>query len=76
MTPNLKQKIKPHSHNTRFLTIFDSKKHHENKYTVLSFNRVMGINSNVFKMLTVLYILLKISINNYPSLYIHINTHK
>ena len=100
MTPKSQAKINPSLPQYPFLTI---KMYHANKYTILSFNRIIRLYSNAydyaictlnyyedkyfislfahFKHTVKIYAhnfthLLKISINNHPLLYIHINMHK
>ena len=49
MTPKSQAKIKPNSCNTHFLTIFNHKKAScKNKYTILIFNHIMRVYSNVY----------------------------
>ena len=48
MMPKSQAKIKPSFLQYPFLTIFNPKKYHVNKYTILSFNRIIKLYSNVY----------------------------
>ena len=81
MTPKSQPKIPP---SPPIFTIpifnyfFTLKKYHANKFTILSFNCIMRIYSNVYNCaiyLKLLVLLLKISINNQALVCIHINNH-
>ena len=48
MAPKSQAKIKPSFPHYPFLTIFNPKKYHVNKYTILSFNRIVRLYRNVY----------------------------